>query len=605
MRYFAAALPAFRLWIITAFSFGVLLNCVLFIKDQQFTGLFILLVVLCSAICSIPAFFFILLIFNLIERQKEKVAVKILRFRISLFLVVVVFAIPAGFVFYLFVSDWRLTAIPFGCLLLATSSSYWLCIEKIEGFFSNQFPNPVLQSQHEFSLIPNTINDQLLSTAASVQKKQTMQQNNILVKGIITAVLILLMLIPTFFITNLVYERKARQADVVAEVSNKWATAQTLSGYFLHIPYEVLDKDEKGKPIIVQKQLIVLPETQEIRSNLLPEIRPRSIYKVLLYKSKNAITGKFQWQLPKEIETATIKWNEAKICIAISDIKGIEERLLVKFNGKPLELSPGLPNVAFGKSGLSAPLEWTEAPLDPAMVFESNLQLKGSEQLHFIPLAGNSNFFIQSTWPSPSFDGNYLPGTRVVNDSGFQAKWSFNKANLPFGTYLREIGFEPEKFSFGITMVQPADQYAKTERSVKYAILFIGLTFSLFFVIELMQKKPVHPVQYVMIGLALSIFYTLLLSISEFLAFDLAYVIAATAVVLLITLYAKSHFRSTKTAFIFGSVLTCLYVFTFVLIRLEDTALLIGSIGLFIILSIAMYASRKVNWYGQPVASAE
>ena len=147
-------------------------------------------------------------------------------------------------------------------------------------------------------------------------------------------------------------------------------------------------------------------------------------------------------------------------------------------------------------------------------------------------------------------------------------------------------------------MLQPTDQYAKTLRSVKYGILFIGLTFALFFIIELLQNKPMHPVQYVLIGIALVIFFTLLLSISEFILFDYAYFLAASSTISLITLYAKSHFNSFKTACIFGGFLGILYSFIFVLIRLEDAALLIGSIGLFIILAVAMFGSRKINWYG-------
>jgi inner membrane protein len=153
-------------------------------------------------------------------------------------------------------------------------------------------------------------------------------------------------------------------------------------------------------------------------------------------------------------------------------------------------------------------------------------------------------------------------------------------------------------------MVQPADEYAKTNRSVKYAILIIGLTFSIFFIVELRQKKPIHPIQYVLIGLALVIFYSLLLAISEFLLFDLAYLIASGATIILVSVYARSHFQSWKSAGIFAAVLTLLYGFIFVLIRLEDTALLIGSIGLFIILAISMYASRKISWYGGNPASA-
>lgn len=153
--------------------------------------------------------------------------------------------------------------------------------------------------------------------------------------------------------------------------------------------------------------------------------------------------------------------------------------------------------------------------------------------------------------------------------------------------------------AFGVSLVQPADQYNKTMRSAKYAILIIGLSFALFFIIEIMQKKPFHPVQYVLVGLALVIFYTLLLSISEFILFDKAYLIAASATVLLIALYAKSHFKSWRPTAVLATALSALYGFVFILIRLEDTALLVGSIGLFVILALVMYASRKVNWYGE------
>jgi inner membrane protein len=226
-----------------------------------------------------------------------------------------------------------------------------------------------------------------------------------------------------------------------------------------------------------------------------------------------------------------------------------------------------------------------------------SLKIKGSERLYFTPLAGNSSFVMQSKWSNPSFDGNALPTERTVGDSGFTAKWNFNKASLPFTTVLKRTEINKNNFAFGVAMVQPADQYAKTSRSVKYAILIIGLTFALFFIIELMQKKALHPVQYVLVGLALSIFYTLLLSISEIILFDYAYLIAASATVILIMLYAKGHFNNWATASIFGGILSALYGFIFVLIRLEDTALLVGSIGLFIVLALVMYASRKINWY--------
>ena len=203
-----------------------------------------------------------------------------------------------------------------------------------------------------------------------------------------------------------------------------------------------------------------------------------------------------------------------------------------------------------------------------------------------------------------SFDGNSLPTQRTVSDSGFKAQWSFNRANLAFGTVVKSGALKIGTTAFGVSLVQPADQYNKTTRSVKYSVLLIGLTFALFFIIELMQKNPLHPVQYVLVGLALVIFYTLLLSISEYILFDFAYLTAAAATVLLISLYAKSHFKTWKSAAVFGSLLSALYGFIFILIRLEDTALLIGSIGLFIILALVMYGSRKIEWYSNNLATA-
>lgn len=582
-RFFAAAPEAFRLWLIVIASAAVLFSGLAVVFGHAPVWCVFLLLI-AGAMAGLPALAGLLLLFMLAEKRAENKSGKAKFFLQGYCAIAVMYALPAPIVFYLGDGASLLTLMASLTLPICCTVAYLLQQSAVNGFFTTPFD----QAQHHQPSI--------------YHKPPFFMQTppSTLTKGIVTAILILVMMIPTFFISNIVAERKSRQQDVVAEVSDKWASAQTVSGFFLHIPYEVYTKDASGKAITVQKEMIVLPENASVTTVMEPEVRLRSIYKVLLYKSRNQLAGEFRVQWPKELESAVVHWPEARICVAISDIKGIDEKLTTTVNGQTLELSPGLPTDAFGKSGLSIPLNWTTAPVDQAIRFQSHLALKGSEQLHFLPLAGNSQFAVSSSWNNPSFDGNTLPGTREVSDSGFRAKWNFNKANLPFGTHLPSVGFEPEKFAFGITMVQPADQYAKTERSVKYAILFIGLTFSLFFIIELLQKKAFHPVQYVMVGIALSIFYTLLLSIGEFIPFDYAYLVAATAVVMLISLYAKAHFRSARTAFIFGAVLTCLYVFTFVLVRLEDTALLIGSIGLFCILALAMYFSRKVNWYGTP-----
>jgi len=421
--------------------------------------------------------------------------------------------------------------------------------------------------------------------------------NKALIKGFITGFLILLMMIPTLFISNLVNERKLRQEEVVKDVSSKWASAQTVSGPYLFIPYWRNDKDSNGKGKPVKEDLIFLPDSLDISANILPEQRLRSIYKVLLYKSRITGRGNFVCTLPKDVDPSSLIFSEAKICLGITDFKGIENKIDIQFNGTSYTFTPGLPSGLIDSSGLSAPVNLTTEDLGKPLSFYMPMQLKGSGQLHFLPLAGNSLFAVQSSWPNPSFDGNTLPSEREVSDKGFSAKWVFNKANLLYTTTIRNEKINKYAYNFGISMLQPTDQYAKTTRSVKYAILVIGLSFALFFIIELMQKKLMHPVQYVLVGLALVIFYSLLLSISEFLLFDLAYLVASAATVSLISLYAKAHFKSWKTAGIFAALIGTLYGFIFILIGLEDTALLVGSIGLFIILALVMYASRKINWY--------
>jgi len=432
--------------------------------------------------------------------------------------------------------------------------------------------------------------------------------NRILVKGLITGGLILLMLIPTIFIQNLISERQQRQKEVVKEVSSKWASTQNLSGPFLTVPYTQFVPGENGKIIPQKTNVILLPQSLKVESEMTPEKRTRSIYNVLLYKSNTNFNGAFNIKIPKDIDTDNLDYANAKLCVALSDFMGIEEEVTINFNGEDLLLNPGLSVNDFGDVGLSVPIKFGPEDFQKSIPFHFNVKLKGSEQLHFMTLSATSRFKIQSTWPSPSFDGNLLPASRSVTDKGFEAEWSFNQANLPFGTVIEEntIKDKGNQLAFGVSLVQPASQYDKTSRSVKYALLFIGLTFAFFFIIELMQRKPFHPVQYVLVGLALVIFYTLLLSISEYILFDYAYIMSALATILLITFYAKGHFMSWRTAGIFFGLLSGLYGFIFVLISLEDTALIVGSIGLFIILAIAMYASRKINWYGNSsVVAAE
>lgn len=444
--------------------------------------------------------------------------------------------------------------------------------------------------------INSTVMEQQAFNTTSVQPVS----NRIFFKGLITGAMILLMLIPTIFISNLVKEREARRKDVVREVSAKWASDQTVAPPFLVVNYVESALNADGKPVTVTRPLILLPQKLESKGKIFPETRSRSIYDILLYRSDLNFSGNFKPEWPDDIDPAAIDYSTAKVCFGLNDFKGIEEDVMITFNKERLKMRPGKTVTDFHQNSLYSPVQIDAARLNEGIPFSMNIQLRGSGKLHFLPLAASGSFLLESPWPNPSFDGNRLPAARKVSDTGFTARWNFNEANLAFSSVINSGSYNFSNESFGLSMVQPADQYDKTERSVKYAILVIGLTFGLFFIMELTSSNPFHPVQYVLVGMALVIFYTLLLSISEFINFDYAYLLAASAIVILVTWYAKSHFGSWRSATIFATMLTMLYGFIFILLRLEDTALLAGSIGLFAILALVMYASRKVNWYGSP-----
>lgn len=577
-----------RIWFLTGLAFGA--GWLLYTFTDPYLPLWtFFLAIPVALIGSLPLAIIVFIALAIIKKSKETIQYK----KIFFFLACVFCCAIYGSFSAIIIGGTQYGNSFITCLISTVALSVCsLCAiffssKQLSSFFTLNH-----QSLKQFKQMEtNTFEDNEPQTSTS-------GSNRIVIKAAITGVLILVMLIPTIFISNLVKERKARQAKVVSEVSNRWAQAQILTGPYIFLPYKVITIDNDKKITEHLEHLFILPDSLDVNGQVSHELRLRSIYKVLLYKSSLQNTGDFKFKIPKEIDTNFIQWQDARICYGLSDFKGIEEKVTIQYNGNDYELSPGLPSNDINETGLSSPIAMSADNEGKKIPFHINLKIKGSEQLHFVPLAGDSRFTLHSDWGSPSFDGSDLPSVRSVSDSGFTATWNFNKANLPFGTILKDFKYDQNTVAFGVTLIQPADGYSKTDRCIKYAILFIGLTFSLFFIIELMQKKPVHPVQYILIGLALIIFYTLLLSISEFLAFDFSYLIAASATIFLISIYAYSHFKSGKTAAIFGSVLTLLYGFTFVLIRLEDTALLLGSIGLFIILALAMYASRKINWYG-------
>lgn len=417
-----------------------------------------------------------------------------------------------------------------------------------------------------------------------------------LFKGLIIAGLILALMIPMLFIKNLVSERATRQIEVVQEVSNKWSMPQTITGPILMVPYYEKAKNDKGQQITRKYFAYFLPDELNIDSRLNPEKRNRSLYDVYLFQTKNKIQGKFN-NLPIHkigLSSEQLIWQEARLVLGISDLRGCSSNVQVQFGDQKLAMEAGIPPNGVVDSGLSTPIGLLPGK---TYSFDLTLNLKSSEYLHFAGWGNATSVTMNSTWPTPSFEGNYLPETSDVSNKGFQANWQMSQTSRPYPQQWKSNSVNIKGTNFGVKLVDPSDTYAKTERVVKYALLFICLTFAVFYLIEILQNLQIHPLQYILVGFALCVFYTLLLSISEYLGFNTAYAIAASATVALIGMYAYSMFNKPRISIAFTFGLACLYAYIFFLIQLEEMSLIFGSLALFFVLAAIMYFTRKINWY--------
>jgi inner membrane protein len=254
----------------------------------------------------------------------------------------------------------------------------------------------------------------------------------------------------------------------------------------------------------------------------------------------------------------------------------------------------------YSSSGIIAKLNWENKESFNGQVSIA-LPLKGSKRLDFVPAGKTTTVTLSGPWNDPSFDGVFLPDDRQITESGFTASWKVLHFNRPFAQQWVENNQHLSGAEFGVKLLIPVDQYQKSMRTSKYGALIILLTFIAMFLVEITQKIRIHPFQYILIGAALTIYYTLLISFSEHIGYNLAYLIASLATVGLISLYSTTFLRSTRLTFLFTVVLIVFYTFIFVIIQEQDFSLLIGSIGLFLIIGMLMYFSRKINWYKQSV----
>ena len=422
------------------------------------------------------------------------------------------------------------------------------------------------------------------------------------------------LLVGLLWIGSIVQERQGRRDAVVKEIAESSSSAQRLEGPILVIPYEKTVRvwreetapgTRRAEDKQVSGQILLLPEVFRLDGTMPTELRARGIYEARLYHANVRIQASFL--VPPHYgageDVASYHFGQPSIAFGLTDIRGIEKASKVLLNGGPLKLFAGSTSTLLGP-GLHAPIPAVAGDEATHLEFAIDLGIQGTSQFELVPVGRESQISLSSNWASPSFNGRYLPVTRKIGTTGFDAQWSMSFLSTNLEEALQkcnETGGFCEEFSsrvFGVSLVDPVDQYLKTDRAIKYAFLFISLTFAGFFLFEVLGKLAVHPIQYGLVGAALALFYLLLLSFSEHLGFALAYVLSSGACVALIGFYVSGILRSVRRGLGFGGALALLYGLLYVLLSVDDYALLMGSALLFGLVAVVMVLTREVDWSG-------
>ena len=429
-----------------------------------------------------------------------------------------------------------------------------------------------------------------------------------LLRLFLVGALALMLVIPIVMIYGLVSERQTRHDAVISEVASSWGNMQAVTGPALILPYTVrsVETSAAGKETerIDRRHGVFLPKSLRAKGRIDVEMRSRGIFNVPVYQLRLTMDGEFGQLNLRElgIDPASVDWSRAHLAVGISDVRAIREQLAVTWNGQPTSFLPGTGSFADGGVGIHAPIVVSAATVAAPFSFE--LALNGSSGVYLVPFAEETTVQLTSNSPHPSFRGSWLPTDRSVSQEGFDATWKVSYLGRNYPQSWLSGAFEDrrqalEASRFGVEITGPVDTYRMAERSVKYAILFILLTFASLWLIEVLARTRIHPIQYLLLGAAMCVFYLLELSLAEHLAFPIAYGIACFAVVAMIAAYSRVIFRHSRYMAVVTAGTTILYGYLFVLLTNEDAALLVGSLGLFASIAGIMFATRGIDWYGE------
>ena len=422
----------------------------------------------------------------------------------------------------------------------------------------------------------------------------------------VMGVLLIALMIPLTMTHSVVSERAARRDAAAAEVGSIWGGAQIVGGPVLTVPYRTSYVDNQGQIRQITRHVFLLPETLNIKGTVHPSRRSRGLFPVVVYETRLEVRGRFGAPDLSAIRPAPeeILWDDASLSVGVSDPKGIARAATLHWGETRPPFVPGVGEGGLFASGVQAEVPGLSSSTTAPIAFSFELHLNGTKELRFMPGGNETIVELHSPWPHPSFVGAPLPGTRRVDDTGFAASWRvpyFGRGYPPLWTdemgNRDQLRTQASASAFGVSLLEPVDIYLQSERAVKYAALFIVLTFVVAFLWEVTSGVLVHPIQYLFVGFALCIFYLLLVSLAEHVGFDRSYVAATASIVGLVAWYWSWVLGRRSHGLLMAGVLSLLYGYLYLLLRLEDFALLAGSIGLFVVLALLMFFTRRVNWY--------
>ncbi|WP_422040586.1 cell envelope integrity protein CreD [Roseibium sp.] len=435
------------------------------------------------------------------------------------------------------------------------------------------------------------------------------------VKFVLIGLLSFLLLVPSVFVWVLVEERAHRAKDVAREIARSWGGTQEINGPYLVIPFTetyTTGSGEDFETMTIRRTAVLFPERLTVGGDIAVEERKKSIYTLPVYNARLDLDGTFaatpeDMFEPKHGGTIDVAADKAVVVIGIRDVRALKSEVALALAGTgAVPFEPGLgplartdrePRRSSGPSGINAsvsPQAWQNG-----FSFDVKLQLNGSTAIYVAPAGQTTKVAVQSDWAHPGFTGAFLPETRTITSSGFDAAWTIPYLARGIPKVMETSHLPLQDKLLGVKFVEPVNFYQTISRSLKYAIGFISLTFLAVFVLEMRSGWRFHWIQYALVGLALIVFYVMLLAFAEHVGYAPAYLIAAGAATLLNAVYVGTSLKSRLAGLVMLAVLGSIFAVLFALMQEQDYALLIGSVIAFVALSITMFVTQRIDWSGQ------